>query len=126
MMDTLTPTQERLTRDGFRPRAVLPPVNITARNDEYLLEIEMPGVNKDGLEISVEGHELTIVGKRHAEQAAGDVVYRESSPADYRRVFEISSDIDTGKISAEMHQGIVTLHLPKAERVKPRNIKIAD
>jgi HSP20 family protein len=126
MIDTLTPTQQRLTGDGFRQRSVLPPVNITARNDEYLLEVEMPGVNKDGLEISVEGHELTLVGKRQPEQVAGDVVYRESSEADYRRVFEISSDIDTGKISAEMHQGIVKLHLPKAERVKPRKIKIAD
>jgi len=126
MLDTLTSTQRPLTGDGLRQRSVLPPVNITARNDEYLLEIEMPGVNKEGLELSVEGNELTIVGRRHPEQAAGDVVYRESSEADYRRVFEISSDIDTGKISAEMNQGIVKVHLPKAERVKPRKIKIAD
>ena len=126
-MDTLTPTQQqRLTGDEFRHRSVLPPVNITARNDEYLLEIEMPGVNKEGLEISVEGNQLTIVGKRQPEHIAGEVVYRESAEGEYRRVFEISSDIDTGKISAEMHQGIVTLHLPKAERVKPRKIKIAD
>jgi len=126
MMDTLMPTQQRLTGDGSRQRSVLPPVNITAKNDEYLLEIEMPGVNKEGLEISVEGNELTIVGKRHPEQVAGEVVYRESAEAEYHRVFELSSDIDTGKISAEMHQGIVRLHLPKAERVKPRKIKIAD
>jgi len=126
MMDTLTSTQRPLTSDGLRQRSVLPPVNITARNDEYLLEVEMPGVNKEGLEISVEGNELTIVGRRHPEQVAGDVVYRESSEADYRRVFEISSDTDTGKISAEMNQGIVKVHLPKAERVKPRKIKIAD
>jgi HSP20 family protein len=125
-MDTLTPTLQRSTRNGFGQRSVLPPVNITAVNDEYLLEIEMPGVNKEGLEISVEGHELTIVGKRQPERMAGELVYRESSDADYRRVFEISSDIDTGKISAEMNQGIVKLHLPKAERVKPRKIKIAD
>jgi len=126
MTDTLTPTQQQLTGDGLRQRSVLPPVNITAKHDEYLLEVEMPGVNKEGLEISVEGNELTMVGRRHPEQVAGEVVYRESSEADYRRVFEISSDIDTGKISAEMHQGIVKLHLPKAEKLKPRKIKIAD
>jgi len=122
----MMPTQQRSTRDGFGERSVLPPVNITAANDEYLLEIEMPGVSREGLEISVQSHELTIVGKRHPEQIAGELVYRESSDADYRRVFEIGSDIDTGRISAEMHQGIVKLHLPKAERVKPRKIKIAD
>src|SRR5262249_8369431 len=126
MTETLTPTQQRSTGDGFRQRAVLPPVNITANRDEYLLEIEMPGVNKEGVEISVEGNELTIVGKRLVEHLTGDVIYRESSDAGYRRVFEIGSDIDTGKISAEMHQGILKLHLPKAERVKPRKIKIAD
>lgn len=126
MTDTLTPTQQRMTGDGSRQRSVLPPVNITATNDEYALEIEMPGVNKDGLEISVEGNELTIAGRRQPEKVTGEVVYRESADADYRRVFELSSDIDTARISAEMHQGIVRLHLPKAERVKPRKIKIAD
>src|SRR5262245_11591368 len=126
MMDTLTPTQQRVTGDGSKQRSVLPAVNITARNDEYLLEVEMPGVNTEGLEISVEGNELTIDGKRHPEQVTAEVVSPESAEADYRRVFEISWDIDTGKISAEMHQGIVKLHLPKAERVKPRKIKIAD
>jgi len=126
METTLTQTQQRLTGDGSRQRSVLPPVNISAAKDEYLLEVEMPGVNKDGLEVSVEGNELTIVGKRQPDQFTGEVVYRESSEADYCRVFEISSDIDTGKISAEMSQGILRLHLPKAERVKPRQIKIAD
>ncbi len=125
-MDTLTQTQPRLTDDGSGQRSVLPPVNISSLHDEYLLEIEMPGVNKDGLEISVEGNELTIVGQRQPGQFSGEVVYRESSDAGYRRVFEMSSDIDTGKISAEMNQGIVKLHLPKAERVKPRKIKISD
>jgi len=130
-METITqqqtqPQPGRLTGDGARERAVLPPVNISAGKDEYLLEVEMPGVNKDGLEVSVEGSELTIVGHRLPDSFTGEVVYRESSDADYRRVFEISSDIDTGKITAEMCQGILKLHLPKAERVKPRPIKIAD
>jgi HSP20 family protein len=130
-METLTqkqtqPQPERVTGDGSRERAILPPVNISAGKDEYLLEVEMPGVNKDGLEVSVEGNELTIAGRRQPDSFTGEVVYRESSDAGYRRVFEISSDIDTGKITAEMNQGILRLHLPKAERVKPRQIKIAD
>ena len=125
-METATQSPQRTTDDGLRRASVLPPVNITATTDDYLLEVEMPGVTKDGLEISVEGNELTIVGRRHPDSTTGDVLYRETSDADYRRVFEISSDIDTGKISAEMHQGILKLHLPKAERVKPRKIKIAD
>ncbi len=125
-METLTQTHERPSQDGLKRRSILPPVNITASNDEYFLEVEMPGVNKAGLEILVEGNQITIIGRRQPEQGSGEVVYRESSDADYRRVFELTSDIDTGKITAEMHQGILKVHLPKAERVKPRKIKIAD
>jgi HSP20 family protein len=126
MMDTLTPRGQRQSGDGLRQPPILPPVNITATSDEYLLEVEMPGVKKEGLEISVEGNELTLSGKRSPESWAGEVIYRESTDADFRRVFEMSSDIDTRKITAEMQQGIVKLHLPKAERVKPRKITIAD
>src|SRR2546421_127813 len=118
-MDTATQTQRREVGDIAQSRSIMPPVNITARDDEYVLEVEMPGVNRDGLQISVEGNELTILGRRSRDSnSQGETVYRESSDADYRRVFELSSDIDTNKVSAEMHQGILKLHLPKAERVK--------
>jgi HSP20 family protein len=102
-----------------------PCVNITSVGDEYVLDVEMPGVSKEGVEISVEGNELTIVGRRQREKPAGEAVYCESCPGDYRRVFEIASDIDATKISAEMNQGILKLRLPKSERVKPRKIQIS-
>jgi HSP20 family protein len=86
----------------------------------------MPGVNKEGLQILVEGNQLTIIGRRQSEETPGEVVHRESSNADYRRVFELTSDIDMSKIRGEMRQGILKLHLSKAEQVKPRQIKITD
>ena len=52
------------------------------------------------------------------------MLYRESRAANYRRVFELDPAIDTSKISAEVRQGLLTLTLPKAERVKPRKIEI--
>ena len=103
-----------------------PSASVVEASDGYTLEVEMPGVNKEGLEISVEGNELTIVGRRQPNSVQGEVMYRETSDADYRRVFELSSDVETGKIRAEMQQGILKLHLPKAERVKPRKINIGD
>ena len=125
-MTTATQPQQRQMGDATRRHSVMPSVNITASHDEYVLEVEMPGVNKEGLEISVEGNELTIIGRRQPDSVQGEVMYRETSDADYRRVFELSSDIETGKIRAEMQQGILKLHLPKAERVKPRKINIGD
>jgi HSP20 family protein len=103
---------------------VAPDVNIYETDDGYVLQAEMPGVSKDGLEITLEANTLTFVGRRHEEPRPGNVAYSESRGQNYRRVFELDPAIDSQKISAEMRQGILTLTLPKAERVKPRKIEI--
>src|SRR6266404_6982639 len=103
---------------------VTPPANIAANDNEYLVEIEMPGVNKQGLEVTVEGNELTIIGRRASDVPEGELCYCESPQADYRRVFELGPDVDTSKISAEMQQGVLKLHLPKSERAKPKQIEV--
>ena len=108
-----------------QPRTfVSPQVNIFETKDGYVLEAEMPGVNKDGLEITLEGTEVTITGRRQTEPMSGDALFHESSNADYRRVFELDPAIDTTKVSARMEQGVLTLTLPKSERVKPRKISV--
>lgn len=104
---------------------ITPPASVSETADGYTLELEMPGVSKDGLEISVENNELSIVGRRSAPGIDGTLVHRESRPQNYRRSFEIDPSIDSGKIVARMSQGIVTLTLPKAEEVKPRKITVS-
>lgn len=105
---------------------VTPEVNIFETKDAYVLEAEIPGVNRAGLDISVEDNVLTIIGRRqNADQQAG-WLHRESVTADYRRSFELDPAIDTDKIDAKVEQGILTVHLPKSERVKPRKITIGD
>jgi len=103
---------------------VIPEVNIFEVSDGYVLEAEMPGVNKEGLEITLEGNELTIVGHRDAQPVNGEALFRESKNLDYRRVFELDPAVDTSKISAKIEQGVLTLTLPKSEQVKPRKIKV--
>ena len=105
---------------------VTPVVNIFETKDGCALEAEMPGVNKDGLEITLEGNEITILGRRAVEPVNGELLFRERSAADYRRVFELDPAIDTSKISAKMEQGMLMLTLPKSERVKPRKITVSD
>ncbi|MEW6304822.1 MAG: Hsp20/alpha crystallin family protein [Verrucomicrobiota bacterium] len=102
----------------------VPRVDIVETRDEYVLEAEMPGVNQDGLEVLLEDQELTLVGRRVANVAKGELVYRESTGRDYRRVFALDPSIDTQRIVANMEQGVLTLRLPKAEKVKPRKIQI--
>jgi HSP20 family protein len=105
---------------------VAPVVNIFETKDGYALEAEMPGVSKDGLEVMLESNEITILGRRQAEPGGGEVLLRERSGADFRRVFELDPAIDTAKISAKMEQGILTLTLPKSEQVKPRKIAVSE
>ena len=101
-----------------------PEVNIFESGDGYVLEAEMPGVSKEGLEITLDGTEITIVGHRDVAPLAGNALFRESQNTDYRRVFELDPAIDTSKIAAKVEQGVLTLTLPKSERVKPRKIQV--
>jgi HSP20 family protein len=112
---------ERAQREQFRA----PVSSLMEDADGYLLQIEMPGVNKEGLEIAVENNELTILGRRSLPTVEGTLIHRESRPNNFRRTFELDPSIDTEKISAKIDQGVVTLTLPKAEQVKPRKITVS-
>jgi HSP20 family protein len=105
---------------------VAPEVNIFETKDGYVLQAEIPGVNRAGLDISLDGNELTIIGRRQAVDLKAEVVHRESTSADYRRVFELDPAIDTAKIDAKVDQGVLTIQLPKSERVKPRKVTVSD
>jgi HSP20 family protein len=125
-MNAVTQKEERPARLPSAPPErpfALPNVNVIETKDGYILEAEMPGVAKEGMEVSVEENLLTITGRRQPEPSA-NLVHRETNPVDYRRVFELDSTIDTGKINAHIEQGILTVNLPKAEKVKPRRITV--
>ncbi len=106
-------------------RLATPDVDIFETADGWKLQAEMPGVSKAGLSVTLEGNELTIAGRRPS--VPGDLIpiFQELETADFRRVFELDLAIDADKIAAQMDQGVLTLHLPKAERVKPRRIEVA-
>ena len=128
MSNTLTKADNRSVqeRHGSDQRRgwLQPQVNIAETPDGYVLEAEMPGVGKDGLEILLEANELTIVGRRSLDIEGAHPVYRESFDRDYRRSFELDPTIDTQRIKARMDNGVLYLELPKAEKVKPRKITV--
>jgi len=104
---------------------VAPMAGVREEEDGYTLWVEMPGVNKEGLELSIENNELTIIGRRSLPAVEGTLIHRESRAENFRRVFELDPSIDGNKIGAKMEQGILTLSLPKAEHVKPRKITVS-
>jgi HSP20 family protein len=124
-------SRENRTAEGTRDLApqsergfVAPEANILETKDNFVLTVEMPGVSQDGLEITLEDNVLTIVGRRKDEVPKGAVLFRESQPRDFRRVFELAPSIDGEKVQARIAHGVLRLELPKAEKVKPKKIAV--
>jgi HSP20 family protein len=103
---------------------VMPIASVTENGESYLLKVEMPGVNKEGLDIAVENNELTITGRRSLPAIEGTLIHRESRSENFRRTFELDPSINTAKIGARIEQGVLSLILPKAEALKPRKIAV--
>lgn len=124
-MNTLTQTENRPQAETTpRVSFVTPLANILETSEGYILEAEMPGVTKDGVEVLVENGELTLIGHRGQFQTNGRELFRESRWSDYRRVFELDPSIDMEHVTAKIDQGVLKVHLPKSENVKPRKIAI--
>ena len=127
-MDVVTkeqnPPAEFAPQNPRQVRYVTPLADVDFTDDGYTVRAEMPGVNKSSLEITVDNGELTLIGHRQSEPEAGEPVYREIRPVDYRRVYELDPTIDTTKITARIEDGVLTVTLPKAESVKPRKITV--
>jgi len=119
--------EDQVVRENSRAERsyVSPAVNIFETKDGFVLEAEMPGVNKEGLEITLDGSALTLVGRRSDVAPQTEPIYQESRPTHFRRVFELDPALDTAKIDARMEQGVLTLSLPKTEKVKPRKIAVS-
>ena len=110
---------------GQNEQFVAPSASVMEAGDGYSLEVEMPGVTKEGLEISIENNELTILGHRSLPAVEGTLIHRESRPENYRRAVELDPSIDADEISAKIDQCVVKLRLPKAEHVKQRKITVS-
>ncbi|TWU27633.1 Hsp20/alpha crystallin family protein [Bythopirellula polymerisocia] len=113
--------QAEHTRDNpmFTPR-----FDIFERDDELILWGDLPGVTTENLHIDFEKNELTIRGCVAPRQEGAQYLLGEYGIGDFYRTFAIGEAIDTEKISAELKNGVLTLHLPKTEAVKPRKIAV--
>jgi HSP20 family molecular chaperone IbpA len=104
---------------------IRPVYNVREDAHGYDVTVELPGVAKDGLEITAQENELKITGRRSWNAPAEwTALYRETPRANYQLTLSHQGQVDAGKISAELKDGILRLTLPKAEAVKPRKIAI--
>lgn len=100
-----------------------PPVDIYETPEELVLLADLPGVRQADLDLRLENHILTIRGTpRHL--APGQAVEREYELATFFRQFELSEEVDEARVSAGLKHGVLTVHLPKAQKAKPRQIEV--
>ena len=107
-------------------RVYVPVTDIFETNAALMLALEMPGVDRENINVKLESGVLTIEGEIDFGKYEGMYpVYTEYNVGNYARSFELSSNIDQDRISAELKDGVVMLTLPKVEKAKPRKIKVS-
>lgn len=126
--NNLTTTQRNQNTEIARPEQnrvmVAPAVDIFENDDEILLLADLPGVPPDAIKIRVERGELSFEARRTGEPTGGRLLGGDAGLFDYGRRFQVPGGIDGSRISARMDNGVLHLHLPKAEESKPREIHI--
>ena len=105
--------------------ALMPPVDVIEDSTGITLRADLPGVPKDKLKLQVEAGTLTIEGEVSIPMPESmEATYVEVSVPRFRRVFGLSKEFDTSKVSAEFKHGVLSLRIPKAEHAQPRRIDI--
>jgi HSP20 family molecular chaperone IbpA len=106
--------------------ALLPPVDVIEDQTGITLYADVPGVTRDNLELHVEGENLFIEGTIALEMPKDlEATHVEVPRSRYRRVFALSREFDTGKLTADLKNGVLRLRIPKAESAKPKRIEIS-
>lgn len=114
---------QSLTQPENRP-TFAPPCDVYENAEEFLVVADVPGVASNALDINFDKGELTIYAKRGDLQPQGAMVGAEFRGFDYRRKFAVPAGVDAGNIKAELKSGVLWLHLPKSEALKPRQISV--
>jgi HSP20 family protein len=105
--------------------ALFPPVDIVENENGILLVADLPGVSKDRLDVRVDGESLVIEGTASVPVTDGfELTHQEVRHPAYRRSFTLSRELDASKIEAGLKDGVLTLHIPKAEEARPRRIDV--
>jgi HSP20 family protein len=131
LLDTLIPARSRAVSNRTNSpgsdlgQTVKPLYEIKENNDAWGITVYLPGVAKDGLEITAEAGQFRVVGRR-AWKRPGEwtALYRESADQPFELTLTHDNAIDVDKVQAELHDGVLRISLPKAEAVKPRKIAV--
>lgn len=120
---TAVDTMGRNEETQRRPR-IYPAYDVWEHDGEIHVRLEMPGLTRDDVSITVENNQLTITGSRPDWSVDGTVLIRERRVGDYYRVFTLDKTVDTESIDATMKNGVLDISLTLVQEAKPRRIEI--
>ena len=124
---TCPETRERAEPTTARRSSIFVPVcDIMEQADEWIVQADLPGARTDNIDINFERGVLTLHATVQSRQddTCGSFLLREYGIGDFHRTFEIGEGIDSDKIRAAFKNGVLTLHLPKKEAIKPKKITV--
>lgn len=124
--DLFDPTARRFFSDGLFDREFSPAMDVVENPDGYLVSMDLPGVDRKDLEISVADNVLTIKGeKKDGREDTDSKFYRkESWEGSFQRTLSLPHGVDSSKIDAKMKDGVLAVSLPKREEAKPKQIAV--
>jgi HSP20 family molecular chaperone IbpA len=129
LIPTLTRTPVRQHQDNRSASdlgpTLKPAYEVKESAEAYGLVVYLPGVAKDGLDLTAENGQITVIGRRAWKQPEGwTSLYRESADATFYLALTHENAVDADKIAAELNDGVLRVSLPKSEAVKPRKIAV--
>lgn len=104
--------------------ASYPAMNVWDAGDTICVEAEVPGISKDNLEILAVGNELTVKGRRQPMEGKLTYHRQERGTGEFTRAIMLPSDVNPDRVEAVLNHGVLTIHLPKAESAKPKQITV--
>lgn len=110
-----------------RARGVFPPVNLYETAEDYVLTAELPGVEPDDIQVSLEGSVITLRGERkidYSDEEDANLHRTERQAGNFRRAFELPAAIEADKVEAVHRNGVLMLRLPKTPEQQPRQISV--
>ncbi len=102
------------------------PLDAYRRGDTFILQFDLPGVDSSSIDLTADRNVLTVKGERRFPRQDGDeIVVAERPQGEFTRQLILGETLDTERISARYDDGVLTLHIPLAERAKPRKVEIS-
>jgi HSP20 family protein len=117
---------DRLSQAPWAGSRPVMPMDAYRRNGDFVVHFDLPGVDPATIDLTVEKNVLTIAAERHfAKQEGDEVTVSERPQGRFSRQLFLGESLDPEKIKANYDQGVLTLHIPVAERAKPRKVEIS-